>query len=547
MNVSSRGAQSALALILVLAACAGEDGPTQPPPSPPPPPPDPPAAVLALAPGEQSVPAGGAPLTFTATGASGSYTWALSPASGAGILSATSGASVQYTPPTSLGSPMTATLTVTSGAEQATALLHLERRAVQGRVLSIYGDPVPGFMVALAQEGGTFITTTTDAAGGFRFANVPETYDLVLRSNPLPLAVVYHGLTRADPVLTVPDGYGSPAYTGRPNAEVRGLVLGGEPAPAEPARQVTLVSMGVVNPFFMIPTSTTDNTRENTYVLSQVFWDGSFSTTGTLHALQMVKDANSNPTAYTGYGRREGVALWSDTKLSGVDLTLSPISSRTFSATVQPATDTSVSYLSVSLQYDTNASAPLLWRSNGSGVPISTSIAIATPDVPGATLTLSAEGGNGTGTLTVLRTGIALDAAGVTLPVPSVPVLRTPAPGATNIAPGSTFSWSDVPNATHMITLTPRVVSHPWQPEVKLITTGSEIVLPDLSALYITFTPGATYNWDMKSFVPAATVDEFAIPGGGRKIFSRGLTTTAPGYFARLQAYGIENSFTIAP
>jgi len=541
MNVSSRSAQSALALLLVLAACAGEDGPTPPPPPPPPPP----AALLTLAPGEQVVPAGGAPLTFTATGASGSYTWALSPASGAGTLSATSGASVQYTPPTSMSSPTTATLTVTSGAEEATALIHVERRAVQGRVLTLYGDPVPGFTVALAQAGGTFITTTTDAAGGFRFANVPETYDLVLRDFPLPIAVVYHGLTRADPVLTLPDGSG-PGYTGRPSAKVGGLVQGGAPAPASPATQANVISMGVAHPFFLsFPNTTVDS---NGYLLNPVQWEGSLDTTGTLHALQMVRDADGNPTAYTGYARREGVALGLGNVLTDVDLTLAPISSRTFSATLQPAADITLTGLSVSLQYgDTHARGQLLSRSNGAGVPISTAVTIATPDVPGTTLTLSGDGSNGYGTVTVLRTGIALDAAGVTLPVPSVPVMRAPAPGATNIAPGATFSWSDVPNATHIISLAPQVVSHPWQPHVKLITTGSEIVLPDLSALDIRFTPGATYSWEVKSFVPAATVDEFAIPGSYLKVFSRGLNTTAPGYFARLHAYGIGYSFTIAP
>ena len=130
MNLLSRRALSALALLFALTACGGDDEPA------------PPTATLCSV--------GGAALTLAASGGQGAYAWALSPASGAGTLSATSGASVQYTPPASTSGAVVATVTVTSGSERAVAVLRVEPRTVQGRVLTLMGAPVPDVTVTVA-------------------------------------------------------------------------------------------------------------------------------------------------------------------------------------------------------------------------------------------------------------------------------------------------------------------------------------------------------------------------------------------------------------
>ncbi len=82
----------------------------------------PPAAPAVLVnPVAQALVAGGPAATFTAAhlGASGAFTWTLAPATGAGSLSATAGASVSYAPPAGVASPVTVTLTATAASGEA--------------------------------------------------------------------------------------------------------------------------------------------------------------------------------------------------------------------------------------------------------------------------------------------------------------------------------------------------------------------------------------------------------------------------------------------
>jgi len=91
------GLFGALALVVLLAvnACGGQ-------------------TPLKVSPETLTVTAGDGPATFTASGASGTVSWSLSPE--LGTISATSGASTQYTPPVGVQSAQTVTLTHANGS-----------------------------------------------------------------------------------------------------------------------------------------------------------------------------------------------------------------------------------------------------------------------------------------------------------------------------------------------------------------------------------------------------------------------------------------------
>lgn len=97
-------------------------------------------ATLTVTPVTASASPGDAPilLSATLTGASGVVNWSLSPAEGSGTLSATSGPSVQYTPPNGVVTPSTVTLTATSGSLGAAAQIALTPLA------QFYADPAAG-------------------------------------------------------------------------------------------------------------------------------------------------------------------------------------------------------------------------------------------------------------------------------------------------------------------------------------------------------------------------------------------------------------------
>ncbi len=83
----------------------------------------PPAApAVAVNPAAATVVANGPalPLSASLLGVSGAVAWAIAPASGAGTLSATSGASITYTPPAATAGPVTATVTATAGGQVGT-------------------------------------------------------------------------------------------------------------------------------------------------------------------------------------------------------------------------------------------------------------------------------------------------------------------------------------------------------------------------------------------------------------------------------------------
>lgn len=150
MKTASHRALLPLALALALAASAcgggGGGGPN-----------------LSVLPTSLSLQAGGGPagVTATLTGAPGPVTWSLSP--GLGTLSATTGASVLYTPPAALSSSISEVLTAAAAGQTARVTIGVSPRAAAPPSLAIFpssagvaagGSPIT-FGTALANATGT--------------------------------------------------------------------------------------------------------------------------------------------------------------------------------------------------------------------------------------------------------------------------------------------------------------------------------------------------------------------------------------------------------
>jgi len=113
--------------------------------------------AVSVLPAARSVVAGTAPTAVVAQllGSAGPASWSISPASGAGALSAASGAAVLYTPPASVGSSTAVTLTArAAGFEAALPITVLPRPAGPAVLVSPAAQPVVagGPPVALTAE-----------------------------------------------------------------------------------------------------------------------------------------------------------------------------------------------------------------------------------------------------------------------------------------------------------------------------------------------------------------------------------------------------------
>jgi hypothetical protein len=166
---------SVVALALTLVACSGGGPPISSPSNSP----------LSITPETATVSPGDVPITLTATliGSVGTINWSLGPAT-AGTLSATTGTSVQYTPPNQIASTQAVTLTAAAGTASKSVQITLKPLAQFYTESSVGLDTNPGTQAkplktikeALARMGAGATKTTVLIAGTYNETS-GETWD----------------------------------------------------------------------------------------------------------------------------------------------------------------------------------------------------------------------------------------------------------------------------------------------------------------------------------------------------------------------------------
>ncbi len=202
-----------LALALAACGCGGGGGPT-----------------LGVTPTSLSLRAGDGPagVTATLTGAPGPVTWSLSP--GLGTLSATTGASVLYTPPAALSSSISEVLTAAAAGKAARVIIAVAPRTAATPSLAVFpssasaaagGGPIT-FGTALANASGTVTWTldnpavgTLSASSGPSVAWTPP--PSVVQAQSVTLTASAAGVSSAAKIVVVPSGPASlPNWTYHP-------------------------------------------------------------------------------------------------------------------------------------------------------------------------------------------------------------------------------------------------------------------------------------------------------------------------------------------
>lgn len=389
---------------------------------------------------------------------------------------------------------------------------------VQGTVLDIAENPVPNTGVLV---NGTLTSTASD--GSFTVSDVSTPYDVAIYLDPSvspsgnPVAIVYRGLTLARPKLGVLAEVG-PYYSDQVSGTIgsalttqKGLLLAGGPSYSDGVLQLdsTDTSGGAFGPL-------------------TVYWGAGTSRPTTLFTLAADVDTNTGlPTTYTGYAATS-LTLSASVDQTGVDDTLSNQGLSTL-----PETGTVIAPSGYTLTNDPNCGQPsypacrevgsmlmLRFTKGATGAAFGLAAGVTSANVPqdgagtiGYALLARAEPSGATSDDAYSAAVAAAPNVGpstsntLTLPAPPNPL--TPANGATGVTAGTSFQWEALADSIYAVSLAPSSGSS-TDPQIILLTAGTQATLPDLSKLGIQLPPQAQYAYSVTAVGPFATVDAAA-------------------------------------
>lgn len=362
---------------------------------------------------------------------------------------------------------------------------------VAGTVVDNYGVAIAGATVVVIGKP----SVTTSSTGAFSVPGVIPPYDVstVSAAGSSTYIAIYKQVTRADPTLI---GF---AAGGTQNmATITGSLSGSGVVLPTPVGRRTWVS------FSSNDASATNTVGVNPYSMSAA-WTGPATATGTVHALQLTENASGVPTGYIGYGKLDNVLIATGNTAMMKDVALTAVTEQLLSGSVTVPSMLTLSQKAMAM-YLGSAGMPLA-SERSSGL----NFAYPTPAVTGATFTVAAYGSTMTAGAarrgSHSKPGLAANATGVALAVPTPPGLSLPVQAATGIALATqAFSWSPMePAGLHVVQVT---IGTRY---FVIITNGTSATLPPTTELGLgTIPTGTAGRWQVTAYKGgAATVDAF--------------------------------------
>jgi hypothetical protein len=347
----------------------------------------------------------------------------------------------------------------------------------KGRVVGLDGRPCGSIPVRVT--GCADRATAADGAFDTRCAG--PTYDVAVR--PFSSAgVVYQGLTRRDPVVTVP--YFCPFYD---SVTVSGSVAG-----HDPARILQLSVTSSDHPSGIISPS-----GDGAYSF-EAFWPGE-EAPATLRALESTwtPGMTGELESFTGYGEAPfSLAHGQDPVVSPA---LQPIANGAIALSVSNAPVGSLR-LSLWATWPDGAETPLGYVLTEDG-----HATVATPAVPGTTFTVLAERVDDPA-LFAWRRGLAATATASPVAFPPGIQFTSPGEGATLDAE-TEFTFTSVPDAVYYVSFRADV---PGGPMLHVVTRETTVKMPDFSWADLPAPSGVPVVVTLDAAGPFASVDELA-------------------------------------
>ncbi len=357
-------------------------------------------------------------------------------------------------------------------------------------------------------------STTTDTGGHFTISNVAAPYDLtVVTTVPeyVPgfadslagTSVVYQGLTRTNPVITILVFF---AQTYPNNGRVTGTISGEDPPGADGDQDYVS---------FASPETTAEggSAYPDPYTV-YTSWSEPASTTGTLHVLCYGEDSSSLSSiasVYKGSATVHNVTV-TDGGNTTQDITLTPVTAEHISGTITAAEPFQYNGALAYLEFDDGARIRIVFDTPSAYSPVTqVGFDYLTPSGLG-TISLSAMSYSAStthpGQSWTYLFGLAPNATGVSLRFQTAPQLLTPVDGGTAITTLSDFTWTAFTGGISYVRVIPQ---GRYVPTIAIVTAATTTTIPDLSVFGVGLASGgATYTWYVEGFAPYADMDALA-------------------------------------
>lgn len=379
------------------------------------------------------------------------------------------------TPAGAKGQDMGMSMTMTPSPPPNTS-----ERAISGKVIDFYRQPVPNVQVTVGAA-----TVTTGANGEFS-ANAGASYDATVAVLAVQSKTIwkYVGVTRADPTLQIESG-GVIRWAGVD------VTLNGVGSAREEGDTLQLSYAAPGGAYLPDPSS-------SSAYASSISWEGSVSTSMTVHALRYLKlPGRTEPTDFYAYDTQSLSVTEMGNALVNLDLPNTErigASGSVYGNLVQPAG--TQAQVQMWLRFPDHASFPLV-----SDDSITTVFGYFAPTIPEGTFTLLAVAGGGDGEVSLAHvSGVKVNDPHAMLVLPPVPRNLSPGDGAT-LSEGAPIQWSGDAGLFLL-----RVRSPDSGDTMQVVTSAREAQLPEAPGFDVP--SGSSVYWWVETHGGWASVDD---------------------------------------
>jgi len=352
------------------------------------------------------------------------------------------------------------------------------------------GEPIAGATVRV--PGKPSVTTAAD--GRFSIPGVAVPYDIALLPPGQDTALVYAGLTRANPSLV----YLSFQLQGAlKTASISGTVpptLGTS----------TFTAVVFISGRYVIASAPADPT--NGYYSFNVQWHGAADTqTGRLYLLRWTASAGGVPYSYDAYGSK-ALVVSAGSAYNGNDFATTELidpPEQSISGTVDLPPGYSQTWRRLFVFLDT---VPVFWQESGS---LAGTFSYTVPAVSGLKFGVGVSAEDlASRTSFFVRNGISGNSTNVSLSLLPAPQLTLPVNGAADVDATTSFTWSEGGGVgVNLVSVTPNDAANP---AFEVLTTAAHTKIPDLAAEGMGLPPATGYQWLVDKIFPVASVDDAA-------------------------------------
>jgi hypothetical protein len=361
---------------------------------------------------------------------------------------------------------------------------------VQGRVIDTF-SPIANANVLV---DGKVTSTATD--GTFTVADVHTPYDVTLSFPGNSEVWVYEGLTRTDPTVQVLGV--SPGH----QATVAGTI---GTAPFQPTEVGAMFPGGSALAFG----GAGGASGSSTIGPGTVRWSTTDPLHITLYGIRAIVDGSGNPTSYTGYGSTD-VTLHDGDALTGVTIPAGSVSTGALSGSLTAPSGYTLNDGRAVIRFGPASAGALVGVPLANATPPGSFSNTMVPIATGIGHGLAAAASDGAGDSTAAWDAVTAPNPSASLILPDVAMPTAPASGATNVAPGTTFSWTALAGSVYLVALQPTGTGT----QLYIVTTDTSTTLPDLTAINRALPNGAGYAFSVQAVGPFASMDAAAGPAG---------------------------------